>query len=359
MASSHTCLLSAQCLDANLVAYKVRCLQTTTLGSQILEAATWKNWLSRLNKLKHVEVFCLRRLMAALYILNIGFTIFIWFHWKGEKSTRTSYNDDDYYYDEGDDEKYPEVDNSWIYYYGLFLGLAFFGALTPWLIDFAYWIAIDCRLKAAFDLSLSFSVKDHVNLGFLNVFLEISQTQRIELAETDLSNYALAAALEGTAVIKIMLYKKSWHSQYYGWPSQMIGQSTFWVLFWLALLVTNVGYVYLSNEDYFEQDITTTKKEYINHTYIYTDDERTRTTLAPVQQIWWNFLWAHCAAIGLFLALNILVLLILFAFGIINIVLCGLLSYINKLVYEETKKKVLFNVDPNRKSIPRFSTLEQ
>ena len=82
------------------------------------------------------------------------------------------------------------------------------------LIDFLYWIAIDCRLKAAFDLSLSFAVKDNVRMGSTNKFFTISRTQRIELADTDLSSYALVAALEGTTLVKIMLYSSTWYQEY-------------------------------------------------------------------------------------------------------------------------------------------------
>ena len=240
---------------ANWVAYKVRCIQSTTLGSQIIESATSCGCcsLAKLNKLKRWEIFIRRRVMPSFYLINIGLIAYVWITWRGDSywdDDHTSYfysfSDDgcsptpaptdvrryygyqfaNYYYysnsggsssgcdDGADADDDGQANNAWFTkIYGVFLVVAFVAAALFLAIDFLFWVAIDVRLRAAFDLSLSFEVRDGVNLGSQNTFLTISRTQRIELAETDLSTYALGAALEDKSEVKIMLFKKDWKAK--------------------------------------------------------------------------------------------------------------------------------------------------
>lgn len=129
---------------ANLVAYKASCLQNTTLGNQILAAAAMEGCLGWLQNLARVEVFFLGRFMPAVYLLNIGGIALVYCT---NKEQFDAFYEDDYAYN--DDDK-AQVNNNWIYYYGILLFVAFCGSMVPLVIDFMFWIAIDRRLKAAF-----------------------------------------------------------------------------------------------------------------------------------------------------------------------------------------------------------------
>ena len=104
--------------------------------------------------------------------------------------------------------------------------------------------------------------------GLTERHLTISRTQRIEVAETDLSTYILGAALEDKSGVKIMLFKPDWKAKYYGWLSQMGFARR--ASLWLVSLSFNAYHVYES---------------------IYGGHEK----LHAVKYVWWNLLWVTLA----------------------------------------------------------------
>ena len=64
------------------------------------------------------------------------------------------------------------------------------------------------------------------------------------------------------------------------------------------------------------------------------------------------------AWLGVTLLLNVLSVIFIVAFGIVNIVSCGLLGCVRNSIYENTKKSIMDNVDPKRPDANRFTTVE-
>lgn len=223
-----------------------------------------------------------------------------------------------------------------------------------------------------------------MDLGTQNKFISISRTQRIELAETDLSSYELTAALEGTTTINIMLYKSTWHQEHYGFlgSSWKAVLSMAWAAFWFTSLVCNVGLVYRSYHGYFTNE-ETTDDTYYHYYYSYqqygygggggghthypapsptspslvltneqTDDYE---TYAPIQAIWIILAYSHGAASNVVFAFFILLRVVLFASCIVDTALCGILTCMQKNLYEKMKGTILNDVDISRDSIGKFS----
>ena len=95
-----------------------------------------------------------------------------------------------------------------MWFYGPFLLLALLGSWVALAIDFCFWLAIARFLRPVFDLSMCFK-SESLPPGSTseNRFFTVSRTQRIEFSGTDLSTYALAAAIEDKQEVKVMLYK--------------------------------------------------------------------------------------------------------------------------------------------------------
>lgn len=312
------------------VMYAYDCLQTTTLGPEILAVVTSACWLKVMKKYKHVARILDKHVLPGLYVFNVGLLITIWFTCDGNTVFRevgvdpfgVKYTDDDPWYndDNTDDSSDPPNNPVWVPFYLLFLTAAFVVCLAYFIFDLVTYFLVVWRLPIAYELGLVFWTDQEVG-KYSNTFIEVGRTEKIKYLDTDLKDYALFAFLESSSKIKIMFATHQWRAKNVNYLSLITPVSTTAV--WFSLINLCGTALAVKYDSY------------------------------PIRWLWWIFMWANVVSVAFFVVKMILVVtgyVLLFASLLVNLALCGLPGCLYRWMRERTKAEIIESLREGHKA---------